>query len=256
MTFNLISSLYSSNDWTTNVIVFASLTIAYAIFGIASFGAALISAPVLAHRIPVANVVPLLALLDFIAAAANGVKLKAKIDFRELAWLVPLMVAGSIFGVLLLISLPSGPTATALGFFTVSYGIYGLFPHPQQGPIGRIWVVPFGLIGGLVSGLFGSGGFIYAIYLSRRLNDKDAMRATQSALIGLSTATRAVMFLVAGSYNDNRMIAMAIAGLPALFLGLYIGHRISTRLSREQFVRILCVVLIGTGSSLILRFAL
>jgi len=256
VTFDLISSLYSSNDWTTNVIVFASLAIAYAIFGIASFGAALIAAPVLAHRIPVANVVPLLALLDFIAAAANGIQLKAKIDFRELVWLVPLMVAGSICGVALLISLPSGPTAAALGFFTVGYGIYGLFAHPPQGPIGRIWVVPFGLIGGLVSGLFGSGGFIYAIYLSRRLDDRDAMRATQSTLIGLSTATRAAMFLVAGSYNDVRTIAMAIAGLPALFLGLYIGHRISTRLSREQFVRILCVVLIGTGSSLILRFAL
>ena len=240
-----------------NVFVFASLLIAYIIFGIAGFGAALVSAPVLAHRIPVANVVPLLALLDFIAALINGVKLKTEINLSELAWLIPLMVVGTVFGVMLLVSLPSGVMAAALGLFAISYGIYGLlFSRTHQTPIGRIWVVPFGLVGGLVSGLFGSGGFIYALYLGRRLNDKDAMRATQSTLIGLSTATRAVMFLAIGSYNDVRMIAMVITGLPALFLGLYIGHRISTRLSREQLFRILCMLSIGTGGSLILRFAL
>lgn len=256
MTSSLMSSLYSSNDWMTNAVVFVSLSIAYIIFGIAGFGAALISAPVMAHRIPVASVVPLLALLDLIAALTNGIKLKAKIDIGELIWLVPLMVVGSVAGIMLLISLPGGLTAAALGFFAVGYGIYELFPRPNQALIGRIWVVPFGLAGGVVSGLFGSGGFVYALYLGRRLNDKDTMRATQSALIGLSTATRAVIFLAAGSYSDVRMIEMAIAGLPALFLGLYIGHRISTRLSRAQFVRILSIVSIVTGSSLILRFAL
>ena len=34
------------------------------------------------------------------------------------------------------------------------------------------------------------------------------MRATQSALIGLATATRFTIFLIAGSYSDLRMIAM------------------------------------------------
>ncbi len=49
--------------------------------------------------------------------------------------------------------------------------------------------------------MFGSGGFIYAMYLSRRLDDKDAMRATQSALIALSTFTRVVIFALAGIYT-------------------------------------------------------
>jgi len=246
-------TLYSS-DWTTFIVVFASLSAAYIIFGIAGFGAALVSAPVLAHRIPLASVVPLLALLDFVAAATNGIKLNAKIDFSELAWLTPLMAVGTAFGIMLLTWLPADLAASALGLFAVGYGIYGLLPHGDQTRIGRKWVIPIGLIGGLVSGLFGSGGFIYALYLGRRLNDKDAIRATQSTLIGLATATRALFFLAAGSYNDLRMVTMAFAGLPALFIGLYIGHRISVRLSGEQFFRILCLVSIITGSSLIVRF--
>lgn len=253
VTLEPLLALYS-NDWVTFAIVFGSLTAAYIIFGIAGFGAALISAPVLAHRIPLANVVPLLALLDFVAAAANGIKLNAKINFTELVWLTPLMAAGTVVGILLLTWLPTNIAASALGIFAIGYGLYGLFPHADKGRIGRGWVIPIGLFGGLVSGLFGSGGFIYALYLGRRLSDRDAMRATQSTLIGLATATRAMIFLIAGSYNDARMIAMAAAGLPALFIGLYVGHRLSIRLSREQFLRILCAVSILTGSSLILRF--
>jgi len=245
-------TLYSS-DWTTFIFVFASLSVAYAIFGIAGFGAALVSAPVLAHRIPLTSVVPLLALLDFVAAAINGIKLNAKINFGELAWLTPLMAVGTAFGIMLLTWLPVDVAASALGVFAIGYGIYGLLPHGDQTRIGRAWVIPIGLFGGVVSGLFGSGGFNYAVYLARRLNDKDAIRATQSTLIGLATATRVLIFLAAGSYN-LRMVAMAFAGLPALFIGLYVGNRVSVHLSRDQFFRILCLVSIITGSSLIVRF--
>lgn len=45
----------NSSDSFTLVFVFISLITAYVIFGIAGFGAALIAAPVLVHRIPVAN---------------------------------------------------------------------------------------------------------------------------------------------------------------------------------------------------------
>ena len=62
-------------DWTTIAIVLPTLVVAYIIFGIAGFGTALVAAPVLAHAMPIASVVPLLALLDFGAATLNGFKL-------------------------------------------------------------------------------------------------------------------------------------------------------------------------------------
>jgi uncharacterized protein len=148
VTSDLLLTLYSSNDWRDFAVIFVSLSAAYIIFGIAGFGAALISAPVLAHWLPMASVVPLLALLDFIAAATNGIKLKANIDVGELAWLTPLMAVGSVVGIMLLMSLPSGLAAGALGVFAVGYGFYGLLPHRNQARIGRGWVIPVGLFGG------------------------------------------------------------------------------------------------------------
>jgi uncharacterized membrane protein YfcA len=46
-------------DWTTIAIVLPTLVVAYIIFGIAGFGTALVAAPVLAHALPIASVVPL-----------------------------------------------------------------------------------------------------------------------------------------------------------------------------------------------------
>ena len=237
----------------TLAIALPAIAVAYVIFGIAGFGTALIAAPVLAHRMPVATIVPLLALLDCAAAVINGVRLSDKIAKDELVWLVPLMVLGSLVGVYLLFVIPPRPMMLALGVFVVLYGARGLLVHPSTTHLARAWVGLFGSIGGVFSAMFGSGGFIYAMYLSRRLSDKDAIRATQSTLIGLSTFTRAVIFALAGVYADRSMLMLALLLAPAMLLGIYAGHHVSLRLSREQFLRVLYVVLIGSGLTLVVR---
>jgi uncharacterized protein len=240
-------------DWTTIAIVLPTLVVAYIIFGIAGFGTALVAAPVLAHTMPIASVVPLLALLDFGAAALNGFKLSDKIAKAELVWLAPLMIAGSIVGVTLLIWLPATLMMFLLGVFAAGYGIHSLFAPPPERKIGKEWVGVFGPLGGIFSAMFGSGGFVYAIYLSRRLDDKDAIRATQSTLIGMSTLTRVLLFLGVGIYSDFSLLLLAVASIPAMGIGIYAAQWFTARLSREQFLRIVYVLLIGTGTTLIVR---
>jgi uncharacterized protein len=237
----------------TLAIALPTVAVAYIVFGIAGFGTALIAAPVLAHVMPVATIVPLLALLDCAAAVIGGVRLSDKIAKDELVWLVPLMVLGSLVGAYLLFMIPPRPMMAALGLFVLLYGARGLVARPPGSHLARAWVGLFGSIGGVFSAMFGSGGFIYAMYLSRRLADKDAIRATQATLIGLSTFTRAVIFALASVYADWRMLALALLLAPGMLLGAYAGHHITLRLSREQFLRILYVVLIGSGLTLLVR---
>ncbi len=101
--------------------------------------------------------------------------------------------------------------------------------------------------------MFGSGGFIFSIYLNHRLNDKHSIRATMTAMTAISTFFRATVFLLVGRYADRRLLTLAAFGLPAVILGLYCGHRIALRISHEQFLRVLCLMLIATGGSLIWR---
>jgi uncharacterized membrane protein YfcA len=109
----------------------------------------------------------------------------------------------------------------------------------------------FGFGGGICSAMFGSGGFVYAMYLSRRLDDTESIRATQSTLIALSTLTRVVIFAIAGVYADLDLLLLAAVLLPAMAIGLAAGHLITLRLSKAQFLRILHVLLIGSGAILL-----
>ncbi|MGD9920622.1 MAG: sulfite exporter TauE/SafE family protein [Pseudorhodoplanes sp.] len=242
-----------SSFWTTLAVAIPTLAIAYIIFGIAGFGTAMIAAPVLAQVMPVASIVPMLALLDCLAAIINGVKLNEKIAKREMMWLVPLLVAGSIVGGTLLLIIPPRPMMLALGVFVIGYAIWSLASPSFRQTLNQLWVIPFGAIGGVFSAMFGSGGFIYAIYLSRRLEDKDAVRATVSVLIALAAFTRAVIFACAGLYTTLELPLMAMLLVPAMLIGLFAGHRITLRMSREQFVRVLSLVLIATGATLVVR---
>lgn len=247
---------FDSSVLTALAVAVPTLAIAYIIFGIAGFGTALIAAPILAQVMPVASIVPMLALLDCLAAIVNGVKLNDRIAKREMMWLVPLLVAGSLVGGTLLLIIPPRPMMMALGVFVIAYAVWSLASPSFKGHLNQLWVIPFGAIGGIFSAMFGSGGFIYAIYLSRRLEDKDAVRATVSVLIALAAFTRAVIFAMAGLYTTLELPLMALLLIPAMLIGLYAGHRITLRMSREQFIRVLSMVLIVTGATLVVRAAM
>jgi uncharacterized membrane protein YfcA len=237
----------------TIAIAAPAIVVAYVIFGIAGFGAALISAPVLAHVMPVATIVPLLALMDCAASLINGVRLSDKMARDELKILVPLMAVGTAVGIALLLVVPPRPMMLALGVFVIAYALYGFLAPPPAGTIDRRWSWLSGPVGGVFSGMFGSGGPIYAMYLSRRLADRDAFRATQTAQIAFATLTRGAMFAFAGVYSDWHMLGLFVAFAPAMLIGTWIGHHMTLRLSRETFLRILYTLLIASGVSLIVR---
>ena len=238
---------------TTLAIVAPALVIAYVIFGVAGFGAALISAPVLAHVLPVATIVPLLALLDCAASLINGVRLSDKMAKGELVWLVPLMALGTAAGIALLLIVPPQWMMLALGIFVTCYALYGVLAPPPAATIGRYWIAVAGPIGGMFSGMFGSGGPIYAMYLSRRLDDRDAFRATQTTLIACATVTRGVMFALAGAYSDRHMLGLLLCFAPAMLFGTWIGHHVTMHMSRATFLRVLYTLLIASGLSLVIR---
>jgi uncharacterized membrane protein YfcA len=235
------------------LIAFPAVTVAYAIFAMAGFGAVFITAPALAQVMPVSSVVPVLSLVDCGAATINGVTLGKKVAFNELKWLIPLMIGGSLIGTQILLAVPQRPMMAGLGVFVIFYALLSLLMKSGTQPIARGWVWPIGALGGIFSGMFGSGGFIYAIYLTRRLADRDAIRATQSALIILSTMTRAIIFFVSGVYSDWHILVLALVCVPAMLLGTWLGHHLTLRMSREAFLRSIYALLLVSGGSLLVR---
>lgn len=235
-------------------LIFITLLFAYVIFGIAGFGTALVASPVLALYVPIAKIVPLLALMDMCAAFVTISRDGREADWCELRRLVPFMVVGSLIGAAILLKTRPNILLLALGVFVVGYSLYSLSGIKPQRHFTPGASALFGSIGGIFSALFGSGGFIYAIYLSGRIGNKESMRITQATLIGLSTLTRFVLFALAGVYLDTSLLWLALLLMPGMLLGIALGRRFTLKMSREQFLKLINVVVLGSGVMLIVRY--
>ncbi|MDB5942623.1 MAG: sulfite exporter TauE/SafE family protein [Ramlibacter sp.] len=136
-----------------------TLVVAYVVFGMVGFGTTLVSAPILAHVLPLSTVVPALALTDFVASVANGFRLGAHVARKEVLRLVPAMVIGSAAGAWLLFSVPVRTLMLLLGVFVVLYALNGLRPQEPKPPLAPAWAWWFGGAGGVLSALLGAGGW-------------------------------------------------------------------------------------------------
>jgi uncharacterized membrane protein YfcA len=145
----------------------------------------------------------------------------------------------------------------ALGIYIIVAGSRHLLQQLDHGRhISRWWAIPTGVIGGTISGLFGTGGPPYVVYISHRLKDKDRIRATLSVIFTLEGSARLVAGLLAGLLADARIWWSLAAGLPVLILGLYLGGRIHGHLSNQDMLKLIGVLLIGAGLAVLGKAAM
>ena len=225
--------------------------LAYVILGISGFGSALVTIPLLVHFLPLQTVVPLVVTVDFLATVATGVRFREHVEIAELKLVIPAVIAGILAGVTLLATLPKHATLLLLGALVTGYGVYRLVTKPSGKPVSRWWGIPTGLLGGLIGGLFGVGGPIYATYLAARIPDPVKMRATLSAVFFFSTGLRLTVYVISGLLLQSEVWWAFLLLLPAMPVGLAIGHRLHARLTREEVGRFVSILLIASGSSLL-----
>jgi uncharacterized protein len=235
-------------DVPDHVLLIAPLIVllGYTIFGATGFGSSIISVPGLAHFFPLTFTVPLITTTDAFAAMSTALR-----------WgrLVPAMLIGITLGMTLLLNLPRNPALLALGAFAASYGTYVIIGPPKvaHAPAWLVW--PVGIIGGIFSALFGTGGPIYIVFLSARIEDKSALRATSAIVVALSIWIRLALFVATGLLLNPTLVAMVLLLLPVMALGLWLGNRLHHALSRGGVLRLIAGLLIINGVALIVRAA-
>ena len=236
-------------------LVIASLVVAgaFIVFGLTGFGSTILAVPLLAHLLPLKFVIPMFVLLDFGAALRTGFKFHATIDKHELAWLAPSMLAGIAAGVFLLVSLPGELILTALGVFVLGYGAYAASGREPTLRLRRLWALPVGAFGGVISALFGAAGPIYVMYLGARGLDPAQVRATMSVVFIITTGTRITLFAFAGLFAQDGILTSAAALALPMLAGLWIGHHMHVNLSRRRLLQVIGTLLILSGGSLVVR---
>lgn len=231
----------------------AIIAIGYILFGMTGFGASLITIPVLSHFYPLPFVLMTAALLDLGSGLAIGFRRRRDAALGEIRLLVPFAILGAALGVTLLVNLPRQASLLALGVFIGGYAIYSLLGRAPRRAIGRAWAPLAGAFGGMAGTLFGMGGPPYLIYLARRIEDKDALRATMSVMVTASLLIRLVAFAIAGLLLQPDLVAAILWFAPAAAAGVWIGSRLQLRMPYATLSRLLYLVLLGCGLSLVGR---
>ncbi|HTQ78009.1 MAG TPA: sulfite exporter TauE/SafE family protein [Burkholderiales bacterium] len=224
------------------------------IFGVTGFGAALVTIPLATHLVPLKFALALYVLMDLANAFRIGFENPRNAVKGEWTRLVPAILAGTVAGMTLLVSLPRRAATFALGAFVLAFALYSLVRRGDaRAPVAARWGYVAGLIGGLTSTLFGAGGPPYAMYLSHRDLSKEQYRATLGFATLTSISLRAAAFLVAGMLLDARVWLCAAAVVPAGLAGLWAAGHLFRRISREGLMRAVALLLLASGASLVVR---
>ena len=235
------------------VLAMSVVFVAYIVFGVTGFGASPITVPLLAYFLPLAVVLPLAGILDLASALALGIHTRREADRRELVVLIPFTLLGLVLGVTLLVHLPHVVALRLLGAFVCAYALYVIVPREARSRLGRGWAVPAGIAGGAMGALFGVGGPPYVMYLTGRVTDPAAQRATISQMVILSVGMRVIAFAVAGLLSGWALWMTAMFLIPAAWTGVWVGHRVHTRVTPAVTVRIIGIALFLAGVGLIRR---
>lgn len=90
------------------------------------------------------------------------------------------------------------------------------------------------------------------LFLKHRGLVRSQFRATFATVFLLDGAGRLAGYIYAGFYTRGLLLVMAVS-LPIMVTGLYIGGRIHTDLSQKTFQTLISILLLISGSSLVIK---
>lgn len=229
------------------------LVVAEAVYVLLGFGSGLVAVGALALLLPdIRDVVVLLLLVNLPAEL-----LVVASSWREVAWRgVAVLMVGITVGI------PAGawllsygePTVllTVLGAMLVVLGVAFGFSSVERAIVWPSWVpVPVGLMSGLLTGLFGTGGPPLVLYYQLGGARKTAFRGNLMAVFLLMTLIRVPSYAGMGLITAERLWS-GVVMLPAVVLGAWLGNRLHLRISETSFRRVVALALALLGLLLLL----
>lgn len=230
------------------------LVVAQVIYVLFGFGSGLTAVGSLALLFPeIKDVVVLLLLVNLPAEVLVAWSARHALHWRPLLGIAAGVVVGIPLGARLLTRGDPGFVLTALGWFLVAVGV--VFLRLPRG--GRLqppaWAAPpTGLVSGVLTGLFGTGGPPVIIWYHLSAADKTVFRGHLMTIFLLMTLVRVPAYVAEGLVTAPRLWS-GLAVLPATLLGAWLGHRLHVRIGERLFQVLVCVLLVLLGGMLLLK---
>lgn len=226
----------------------------YLVLGVTGFGSALIIIPLLAWQWPLTLVVPLVLMTDIPTSIFHvGLNFRA-VAWRELPSLLPAAILGALAASALLQVSSGHGLLAVLGLYIAWVGIRGLrVSAPFVHSTGWVAQNVAGFLMGLIETMFGTAGPIVMLWLTKRLENPQALRATMPMTILFLSSTALISAAMSGNLNRPEIWPWVTVLLPSAFLGIWCGHKLAQRVNPQALRPIIFSLLGVSGGLLVFR---
>jgi uncharacterized membrane protein YfcA len=222
--------------------------------GLAGFAFGLVAAAAWLHILTPTETAALIIAFGLIVQGFAVWKLRRALDLRRL-W--PFLAGGALgvpLGVALLEVARPGALRTGIGVLLVGYAIHALarpaLPPARNAGAGAD--AGIGFLSGILGGATGLGGILPTIWCGLRDWPADVQRAVFQP-VAVAIFLMSALWLGAKGDISARTIELFGLGLAPLSAGTWIGWKLYGRLDPLGFRRIVLVLLLASGTALILE---
>ena len=207
--------------------------------------------PLLVLLIGVQTATPLVAFVMLTTTIVILWSNRQSIDFHAAGRLFVSSLVGIPLGIFLIKAAPEAIVQEILGVLLILFSLYAL-RQPQLPTLHHQgWAYIFGLIAGVLGGAYNTNGPPLVLYGVLRRWPPDRFRAT---LQGYFVPASILIWLGHGLTGlwTERVIHLYALALPLVFLAIWLGTKLHSRIPAERFARLLYILLIGLGLLLLL----
>ncbi len=232
--------------------------ISNAVESIAGFGSTILALILGAQFFPIEDLIPILVPLNVLLSAYIVLRYRNDIHWKLLQTrILPFTLIGMPIGIAIFRLAPGPSLKLAFGVIVVTLGVFELIrglksENTPLKPLGLWGSAGFLIAGGVMQGLYASGGPFVVYFFSRAVQGKGAFRTTLSFLwlvlnIILTTS------LILSSKINAYTIQFTLYLLPFVLAGIFVGTRVHDWVSERQFKLGVYALLSVAGLSLIYR---
>lgn len=226
-----------------------TLFVANVIQGITGFAGAVLAMPSCALLLGVDDARGTLDIIALLSGAFMSIWFRKDIAWRELGKILLLVSPGIAVGIWAFNVVPGDSLLVYYGGVVAAVGLWYLLGQ-RDIRIPKPIMLAILFLGGLMQGMFVSGGPLIVIYAVTILRDKKSFRATLSMVWLILNTVVLCQALIAGKVTPG-VIDYTLIGLVPLIAATIIGGLLQKRLDQNVFMKLTYVLLIISGAMLV-----
>lgn len=229
--------------------------ITHTIEAITGFGCSVLAMPFVTALLGMQTGVMVITILAWLLALYFAIRKWREIDWKQFGIIVGCMLIGLPVGMYLFRNIDGAMLQTILAAFICIVSVWQLVRRigkkdvNQESKSSRWQDILYYLLlvaGGIIHGMFSSGGPLVVLYASRHLPDKGRFRATLCLLWTTLNTIIITSYFIDGSMNSSVVRTTGLL-VPFVLVGIVVGEKIHDKANERTFSLIVFGMLLLTG---------